>query len=102
MTGCWLPGGKQARRGTSSVMALTSSIWPAGEARYSGAVHACMHVSTPHPLTQRLQVVRATLVSALAVLLKRGWLEEGETPASRAAFFMVRWGPGAGALWLGP
>ncbi|KAG2428460.1 hypothetical protein HXX76_011579 [Chlamydomonas incerta] len=34
-----------------------------------------------------LQVVRASLISALAVLLKRGWLEPGEGPASRAAFF---------------
>eukprot|EP00198_Chlamydomonas_reinhardtii_P005907 XP_001695243.1 predicted protein [Chlamydomonas reinhardtii] len=34
-----------------------------------------------------LQVVRSSLISALAVLLKRGWLEPGEGPASRAAFF---------------
>lgn len=36
-----------------------------------------------------MQVVRSSLISALAVLLKRGWLEPGEGPASRAAFFQV-------------
>ena len=54
----------------------------------TSCVRPLLHTCTAHAY-RLLQVVRSSLVAALAVMVKRGWLEAGQTDASREAVFQV-------------